>query len=1089
MNSIYSPEFHTDNTNPKSTRLLPDSVPNGFGERIEMRSLVTKQRLIWLSCLLLAIVSSVAWAAASGTVTKITHDPKGSIVSLQATGHLGRHLARVIGQPNRLVIDFEDTVVGKIPRKIPVKSGDLREMRTGHFKGQARLVLDFGDHPVPTFDIKRKGNNFWVKLAKSASSNNSKAQADRKPGSSQPARRVTLAAAKPYASEAKAGSGKPSDPRMNAGSRVSSGKRAAATSPNKSLTFPVAGRAAVNSAIKPGANPVKMAQAVSLTPPPRPRTERREPSGIPMASATRASRSVGPGMPAVRNVRPPVTPPTPDPRLLVQEITELTFTQVGHNSRLIVRGGDHLDYRLTKTSPTKLRVDLINAEIPKRHQKALKTDKFSTSVEMIVPGSQTLFVQLKDAVPYQVQKKKGVLMIDFPPPRFVLTEDQASVLDQPGRTVEQSAKEEYEARKEAIVARREASRIRKQTLLSQQAETIEKQIRDLLKRQDDINKERKEIDKKYPLVTPDPEVFNKPVTMKFQGISLKNAFKLLAEQAGINIIIGDGVTGTTTLTLNKVPMGQVIDHLLNTNDLERDIIGNVMWIGSKAKITANKEFRAKQRRILIDEVQKKLAAIKKEREDLEKKREEILKDIAKTEEEEAVGVTAPEETTRVETVGTTETIDIDGEPITLLLVQVRLNYRKPAEIIPILDCVFNRKCGKDAAAASGLTGQGSTEADRRSQELRAQGFQPGSPGYEARMATTQRRIQQERRTVAAERVASQVTGEQVTEALGGEAMDQRMQKILAHTIMWGDTKFNLLFIKDLPERIEDMKRLILTLDTPTPQVLIEARLVQADRTWSRGLGVLWGGRNAQMGKVRNASPLVDPGRGDLSYGLTGASGNTRTQTGGTATNSDIPSQFFVNLPATVANLGNLMGVDMTFGLLGTQFLTELDARLQFGEATGRTKIIARPKVQVMDGKSANITNGTQIAYSSVSADGTQTQLVSVNLSLNVTPKIYPDGRIEMTLNVTDNDVGPAVNGVASIITRTASTNMIVKDGETAVIGGIIRRTDNSSREGWPGLMNMPIINFFFTNKSVDKRVQELLVFITPSIVKRPPSAS
>ncbi len=131
------------------------------------------------------------------------------------------------------------------------------------------------------------------------------------------------------------------------------------------------------------------------------------------------------GVPAqrqmVHEVRPPVTPPTPDPRLLVQEVTELKFIQVGHNSRLIVRGGDHLDYRLTNVSPTKVRLDLVNAEIPKVHQKPLRTDLFSTSVEMIVPGSQTIYVQLKDAVPLQVEKQKGVLMLDFPPPRFVMT--------------------------------------------------------------------------------------------------------------------------------------------------------------------------------------------------------------------------------------------------------------------------------------------------------------------------------------------------------------------------------------------------------------------------------------------------------------------------------------------------------------------------------------------------------------------------------------------------------------------------------------------------------------------------------------------
>ena len=114
---------------------------------------------------------------------------------------------------------------------------------------------------------------------------------------------------------------------------------------------------------------------------------------------------------------------------------------------------------------------------------------------------------------------------------------------------------------------------------------------------------------------------------------------------------------------------------------------------------------------------------------------------------------------------------------------------------------------------------------------------------------------------------------------------------------------------------------------------------------------------------------------------------------------------------------------------------------------------------------ASIKKGQTIPYTTVSANGTQTQLVDADLLLEVTPRIFADGRISMKIKMTDNSPRTSsVNKPPVILTQEAETNMIVKDGETAVIGGIIRNTDQVSRDGWPGLMNIPVVNFFFTNK-------------------------
>jgi len=184
-----------------------------------------------------------------------------------------------------------------------------------------------------------------------------------------------------------------------------------------------------------------------------------------------------------------------------------------------------------------------------------------------------------------------------------------------------------------------------------------------------------------------------------------------------------------------------------------------------------------------------------------------------------------------------------------------------------------------------------------------------------------------------------------------------------------------------------------------------------------------------------------------------------------------------------------MGVGIQFGLLGTNYLTELDARISIGETQGKTKIISRPKVQVQDGKSATIKNGVSIPYVTTGLGGsTQTQLVDADLKLEVKPKIYADGRIGIDIFVSDDEPEITANGLG-IRRREARTNMIVKDGETAVIGGILRSSDVNNRAGWPGLMNIPVVNFLFSSKNGSNNVTELLTFITPLIVKRPPPAS
>jgi type IV pilus assembly protein PilQ len=277
-----------------------------------------------------------------------------------------------------------------------------------------------------------------------------------------------------------------------------------------------------------------------------------------------------------------------------------------------------------------------------------------------------------------------------------------------------------------------------------------------------------------------------------------------------------------------------------------------------------------------------------------------------------------------------------------------------------------------------------------------------------------------------------------------------------------------------------MDKIIAMFAQRKPQVVIEARLVEAARSWSRGLGIQWGGRNDQVGQIdpRNTHYWGLGGRtgGDLEGGATGLD----------VPGNNLPSEYLVSVPGTGAAAG-LAQLGMQFGLLATNYITELDASINAGEATGETKLIARPKVQVIDGASANITDGDQIPYETVGLSGTQTQLITAALSLTVTPRVSRDGVVAMQINVT-NDEPDVFNGQTTISTKSLNTELLVKEGETAVIGGILSHETSNNRTGFPNLMNLPVLNFLFTHRSQDRSTDELLIFISPTIMKRPPLA-
>ena len=278
-----------------------------------------------------------------------------------------------------------------------------------------------------------------------------------------------------------------------------------------------------------------------------------------------------------------------------------------------------------------------------------------------------------------------------------------------------------------------------------------------------------------------------------------------------------------------------------------------------------------------------------------------------------------------------------------------------------------------------------------------------------------------------------------------------------------DERTNTIIIKDIPANIKNAVELVKSLDTATPQVLIEARIVEAGNDFARDLGIQWGLDASTVGGKRQLAM----------FGATGTSGQTGVGGVGGVSN------FAVNLPISATG-----ALGFTFGKLTGDPLT-LDLKLTAAESAGMTKIISRPRIATLDNKKAVIKQGEQVPYETVSSTGTQTQWADVTLSLEVTPRITPDGSVGMNLVVSNKELGSfrSSSGAPSIKEKSATTEILVKDGETAVIGGIIKNSKSDSVKGVPYLKDIPILGWLFKSQSVADVQSELLIFITPTILK------
>ena len=424
------------------------------------------------------------------------------------------------------------------------------------------------------------------------------------------------------------------------------------------------------------------------------------------------------------------------------------------------------------------------------------------------------------------------------------------------------------------------------------------------------------------------------VSINYQNGDVRSLLRLMAEELGLNAVISESVTGTTTLVLKDVPADQVVDLIFQQKGLDMRKNGNVILIAPRDELATREklEFEAKQQ----------------------------VNDL---------------------------------EPIKLESFQ--LNYQKSADVARLL-------LGSGAGGAAAGAGT---------------------------------RILSKRGNITS------------------------------------DPNSNILFVNDIPSKLDEVRSLIKAIDVSSRQVMIEARVVEANDNFNRSLG----------------AKLSFLGSGKTQVGNSGAyagSGNYQPGTAGSNPTNPTNNQLVnVNLPS-YSNAGSAL----TFSLFNQALSRILNVELAALEADGVGKIISSPRVMTANNVKAKMEDGTEIPYVTVqTTGGATTNTVSfkpAKLSLEVTPQITPDGMIRMKLVVKkeDPDWTRAVQGNPPIKSSVVETDVIVENGGTIVIGGVYKIDNSTNTEKVPFFGDLPGIGWLFKVQNKDSARRELLIFITPKVV-------
>ncbi|MEO8806005.1 MAG: type IV pilus secretin PilQ, partial [Burkholderiaceae bacterium] len=326
-----------------------------------------------------------------------------------------------------------------------------------------------------------------------------------------------------------------------------------------------------------------------------------------------------------------------------------------------------------------------------------------------------------------------------------------------------------------------------------------------------------------------------------------------------------------------------------------------------------------------------------------------------------------------------------------------------------------------------------------------------------------------------EEIAKQLSGQGGSG--GGSTSSTRM--LSARGAVSFEARTNQLFVTDIPSKLEEIQAMIAKIDIPVRQVLIEARIVEANDTFGRSLGVRLGG--ADLRGLRGGVPGYGVG-GDNRVSFGGNLNAVGAQTGQT-TGTTVPfsDSNFVNLPAV--GQGGFGAATLALSLFGASANRFLNLEISALEADGTGKVVSSPRLVTADQIKAVIRQGTRIPFRrNTSSGATAVEFIDAVLKLEVTPQITPEGNVIMDVKINKDSPGAAIGDTFSINTKSVETQVLVENGGTVVIGGIFEQNESESVTKVPFLGDIPYLGNLFKTRTKSSNRTELLIFLTPKVV-------
>jgi type IV pilus assembly protein PilQ len=540
-----------------------------------------------------------------------------------------------------------------------------------------------------------------------------------------------------------------------------------------------------------------------------------------------------------------------------------------------------------------------------------------------------------------------------------------------------------------------------------------------------------------PAMAP-PTVANKRLSLDFKGADLDDLLRLISDVSGLNIVVAHGMKDRkdrdVTVRLNNIEWRQALDVILRAKGLSYEQDGNLIYVGSKNEIQKNKEERAKD----IEQTALKELRIEEEKRKVQEARRKVEDERRRTEEEERRYAQEPA-CTRV----------------------IRLAYVKASEVRKHLERLKTRR--------------GHIDLDETTNSLIVNDLESACQ----KMATLAKELD----TPPKEPFVTRLLPFNYAKATDLKTHLNALKTKDGSVIV--DERSSRIIVKDLPEAVERMEAFLKQIDIPTPQVLIEARIVEATRKFSQSFGIQWGGTGipTSAGSATGATVFGGGGAGSIQFpNLTSPAGNPFPATGGGVPFMG-PVPLAMNLPVTSPHFA----IGMTIGSLANRFL--VGAQLSVAENQGKIRTLSSPRVATQDNEEAEIKQGTQVPYTTIDASGrTVVQFQDAFIKLKVKPHITPDGRVAMKVEAERSFPGQQVTFTGGFVfpinTRKATTNIMVQNGSTVVIGGLLQSSETIITDQVPALGDIPIIGWLFKRRAIgpDERV-ELLIFLTPSVLQ------